>query len=106
MQKIVYAKGQSQVVNRLRGTFEMPTAQVASEATELQKSIFDAPPSGIPTKLVDVTGARPADSVPSKPLAGTKRHRDEDEADEASDAANEDDDEDDDVSMEASSDED
>lgn len=39
---------------KLRGTFEPPTAIVTTtETTELQKSIFNAPPPSIPAKPVE-----------------------------------------------------
>ncbi|PHH88675.1 hypothetical protein CDD83_7243 [Cordyceps sp. RAO-2017] len=45
--KIEYAKSKSHFVAKLDGTFKIPNASGATnvEQTELQKSIFDAPPS-------------------------------------------------------------
>ncbi|KAI5283189.1 U2 snRNP complex subunit msl1, partial [Ascosphaera acerosa] len=51
--KIVYAKGSSDIIAKLRGTYVPPTAAPAPPPvgggpgvqTELQKSIFNAPPS-------------------------------------------------------------
>jgi U2 small nuclear ribonucleoprotein B'' len=83
----------------------MPTATpVASEATDLQKSIFNAPPSSVPAKPTEVNGVKPTESISSVPSQGTKRPREEEDADEASDAPMEEDD--DDAPMEDSSDED
>lgn len=49
--QIQYAKGTSNIIPKLRGTFEPPTAAATtSESTELQRSIFNAPPSSIPAK--------------------------------------------------------
>lgn len=52
-QKIVYGRGQSQIIPKLRGTFEPPTVAISSETTELQRSIFDAPPTSISSKPVE-----------------------------------------------------
>ncbi|KIW98679.1 uncharacterized protein Z519_00340 [Cladophialophora bantiana CBS 173.52] len=81
---IVYAKGQSHIIPKLRGTFESPTtaATTASDATALQKSIFNAPPSGIPSKPVE-TGVKPAGTTPDGGPHGTKRPRDEEEEEES-----------------------
>ncbi|KAI2818072.1 hypothetical protein CBS147343_7619 [Aspergillus niger] len=99
--KIVYAKGPSDVIARLRGTYNVPTTTSASQATgastELQKSIFSGPPgsAALPSK--------PSGEVNGEPQAGqgVKRPR-EDESDEEEAPM----DEDSDVPMEASSDED
>ena len=102
----MYAKGQSHVIAKLRGTFEAPTAapSTAPESTDLQRSIFNAPPPSNlpkPPQLQPPNGVAP-ESAPS-PLAGVKRPR-EDESDEE-DAPMDEDDEGD-APMEASSDED
>lgn len=89
-QVIVYAKGSSHVLAKLRGTY-MASATANAPAgisTDLQKSIFGAPPSAVT--------AVPAAAV------GTKRPREE-ESDEGEAPMDEDES---DVSMEASSDED
>lgn len=77
--KIVYGKGQSHIIGKLRGTFEMPAAAPAvSESTELQKSVFAAPPSGMPARPAEVNGVKPS-SLPQRPPQGTKRRREEEE---------------------------
>lgn len=99
--KIVYAKGASDVIARLRGTYSVPTVSTAPSgvpgggvSTELQKSIFGAPPgtAPLPSKPAPVSGEQPAQ--------GVKRPREESDEEEAPM------DEESDVSMEASSDED
>jgi U2 small nuclear ribonucleoprotein B'' len=76
--KIAYGKGQSQIVPKLRGTFEPPiSTTVTTETTELQKSIFNAPPSSIPAKPVgngDVSSDQPH---------GLKRPREEEPEEES-----------------------
>ncbi|OAL38464.1 hypothetical protein AYO20_02113 [Fonsecaea nubica] len=81
---IVYGKGQSHIVPKLRGTFEPPTtaAGAASESTALQNSIFNAPPSGISTKPAE-TGAKPTGTTPDGAPHGTKRPREEEEEEES-----------------------
>lgn len=97
-QKIVYAKGSSDIIAKLRGTYVPPTAVPppvggSGVQTELQKSIFNAPPS---TAIAAKT-----DADKEAPQQGTKRPREEEESDEE-DAPM---DEDSDAPMEASSDE-
>lgn len=102
-QKIVYGKGQSHIIAKLRGTFEMPTtAPGAPATTELQKSIFNAPPESVPSKPV-----HSADDKPTEPEAphGIKRPREEEQDDDEGEAPMEED-EGSDAPMEASSDED
>lgn len=102
-QKIVYGKGQSHIIAKLRGTFEMPSvATEATTATDLQKSIFNAPPGSVPSKPVEIPQNKPSESEAPH---GTKRPRDEEEEDEQGEASMEED-EDSDAPMEASSDED
>lgn len=90
LQVIAYAKGLSNIIPKLRGTFEPPQATTTSEATDLQKSIFNAPPSGIPSKPVENGVKSPDNGGPQ----GVKRPRDEEEEDEQSDAPMEEDDDD------------
>ncbi|MCJ1399687.1 U2 snRNP complex subunit msl1 [Xylographa trunciseda] len=115
--KIQYAKGRSNVFTKLEGVYRPPTvAAPAVGATELQQSIFNAPPSSIPAsapaaappatgsvsvapKTADTTTNGTKDD--SDGPQGTKRRR-EDESDEEDAPMEEDDD---DVSMEASSEE-
>ncbi len=102
-QKIVYGKGQSHIIAKLRGTFELPSvATETTTTTDLQKSIFNAPPGSVPSKPVEVPQNKA--SEPEAPH-GTKRPRDEEEEDEQGEAPMEED-EDSDAPMEASSEED
>jgi U2 small nuclear ribonucleoprotein B'' len=78
------------------------TAQETSAATELQKSIFNAPPGSVPSKPVESTEKRATE--PEGPH-GIKRPRDEEEEDDQGEAPMEED-EDSDAPMEASSEED
>ncbi|KAK1143798.1 hypothetical protein N8T08_006049 [Aspergillus melleus] len=99
--KIVYAKGNSDVIARLRGTYNIApsgaTAQAGAASSDLQKSIFSGPPgsAALPPK--------PTGEVNGEPQAtqGVKRSREEE-----SDGGEAPMDEDSDVPMEASSDED
>ena len=115
--QIAYAKGQSQIIPKLRGTFEPPTTGTAAvETTELQKSIFNAPPSSIPAKPAETNGLKAAEASLPNPPHGMKRPREEEDEEEEKNkkAADEDDaddapmeeDEESDAPMEASSDED
>lgn len=92
--EIAYAKGTSHIIPKLRGTFEPPTAPgvPATESTDLQKSIFNAPPSAIPAKPV-TNGLKPAEEDGPH---GTKRPREEaeEEDEEEEDVAMEEDDDD------------
>lgn len=88
---IAYGKGTSSIIHKLRGTFEPPTAQAATnETTDLQKSIFNAPPSSIPAKPV----SNGTEAVQENAPHGTKRTREEVEEEE----------DDDDVEMEVDDD--
>ncbi|MCJ1431674.1 U2 snRNP complex subunit msl1 [Xylographa pallens] len=116
--KIQYAKGRSNVFTKLEGVYRPPTiAAPALGATELQQSIFNAPPSSIPAAApAPVPAATGGLAVAPKAAEtttngtkddgdvsqGIKRRRD-DESDEEDAPMEEDDD--DDVSMEASSEE-
>ena len=110
--KVQYAKGKSDTVAKLDGTYKMGGAAAATAAsgqTELQQQIFGAPPSSLPQKLVAPAAA--ADSgamdVDGKegPPKGVKRGRedDEDESESGGEAPME---EDSDASMEEESDDD
>ncbi|PYH94427.1 RNA binding domain protein [Aspergillus ellipticus CBS 707.79] len=99
--KIVYAKGTSDVIARLRGTYHIPTSNVPGKtvgaSTDLQKSIFSGPPGSV------ALPSKPAGEVNGEALAvhGIKRPREEESDEEEAPM-----DEDSDVPMEASSDED
>ncbi|KAJ5130154.1 U1 small nuclear ribonucleoprotein A [Penicillium bovifimosum] len=88
--KIVYAKGSSHVIAKLRGTYVAPVdAGPAPVSTDLQKSIFSGPPGALPARPAADTGAEGH---------GVKRTREESDEEAPMD-------EDSDVPMEASSDE-
>lgn len=90
---IAYGKGTSNIIHKLRGTFEPPTTQApTTETTDLQKSIFNAPPSNMPAKPVSNGNAATQDGAPH----GVKRTREEVEEEEEED--------DDDVEMEVDDD--
>lgn len=77
---IAYGKGQSSIIPKLRGTFEPPSAATGgAETTALQRSIFNAPPSGA-TSMPSENGVKPSEvnGVPH----GTKRTREEEEEEE------------------------
>lgn len=78
------------------------TAAEAAAATELQKSIFNAPPGSVPTKPVERVEARPSESDVAH---GTKRPREDEEGSDDGEAPMEEDEESD-APMEASSEED
>ncbi|KAI9781437.1 MAG: U2 snRNP complex subunit msl1 [Geoglossum umbratile] len=114
--KISYAKGKSDTIAKLDGTFRMPTASVpagAVEATELQQSIFNAPPgaAAISAPPKDTSGmALKPPAVPvmedgARSPQGVKRRREEEDEAESDqdDAPMEEGDSD--ASMEGSSDE-
>ncbi|RAL08683.1 U2 snRNP complex subunit MSL1 [Aspergillus homomorphus CBS 101889] len=99
--KIVYARGTSDVIARLRGTYHVSNASSGGQAgpasTELQKSIFSGPPGSValPPKPSEETNGE------NQTAHGVKRPREEDSDEEEAPM-----DEDSDVPMEASSDED
>ncbi|KIH87840.1 hypothetical protein SPBR_05267 [Sporothrix brasiliensis 5110] len=106
--KISYAKSKSNVVARLDGTFQLPSAAQTVEVTDLQQSIFNAPAPGAATTSTPAaapaaangsaqTGeAAPAAASGAEAARGQKRTRDEEEEEEES--------EDSDVAMEEDSD--
>jgi len=104
--QISYAKSKSDTIAKLDGTFRMPSAAAGEvTATELQQSIFNAPPSSTASTLPPRPELKPpsvADHAmedarsPTTSIAGQKRRRDEEEeADEDSEG---------DVAMEEDSD--
>lgn len=109
VQKIQYGKGKSDTIAKLDGTYRMPTAAtIPTTSTELQRSIFNAPPSSIATGAPPPSLPKPPDTqangadVDGEKSHGVKRTRDEESDDEG--APMEEDDSD--APMEASSDED
>jgi len=113
LQKIQYAKSKSDTIAKLDGTYHMPVvAAGAVTSTELQLSIFNAPPSSAsgpaPPSSAAAGSLNPPDTATNgiqsdaEGLQGVKRRRD-DESD-AEDAPMEEDDSD--APMDASSDED
>jgi hypothetical protein len=110
-QQIQYAKSKSDTISKLDGTFHKPAAAAgAVTATELQQSIFNAPPSaatattiapgGTATLRLPATGEDQAMEDARSPgsVAGQKRRRDEEEEEEEDsegDAAMEEDSDDD-----------
>ncbi|KAL8674668.1 MAG: hypothetical protein Q9168_000900 [Polycauliona sp. 1 TL-2023] len=108
--RIQYGKGKSDAIAKLDGTYRMPSTAVNQVAgTELQQSIFNAPPSstslgaGPPAPSSKVAGAQLHEpNADDKEPHGVKRGRDEESDDEG--APMEEDDSD--APMDASSDED
>ncbi|KAL8677787.1 MAG: hypothetical protein Q9224_006060 [Gallowayella concinna] len=108
--KIQYGKGKSDAIAKLDGTYRMPSTTVGQvTGTELQQSIFNAPPSAASTGVPPPASLpKPPDTKPEASTAdgqephGVKRGRDEESDDEG--APMEEDDSD--APMEASSDED
>jgi len=111
LQKIQYAKGKSDTIAKLDGTYRMPVI-VGTEAksTDIQQAIFGAPPSSLPAPLpasapkaaeVAQTNGDPNVDGGEEEVKGVKRTREEESDDEG--VAME---EDSDAPMEASSDED
>jgi U2 small nuclear ribonucleoprotein B'' len=81
----------------------MPTtAPEATATTDLQKSIFNAPPGSVPSKPVESTENKPPESDAPH---GTKRPREDEEENDEGGAPMEEDEESD-APMEASSEED
>lgn len=83
----MYGKGKSESIAKLDGTFRIPvTASAPGQSTELQQSIFNAPPSAAATNVE--APKRPADTAMTDgdgAAHGTKRARsDEEQGEEAS----------------------
>lgn len=116
MQQIQYAKTKSDTIAKLDGTFRMPSAAAgAVTATELQQSIFNAPPSAAAMAPTHALPPRPepAPGTLKPPMAdgdhsmeearspasvvGQKRRRDEEEEEDEEDSEG-------DVAMEEDSD--
>ncbi|PSS27848.1 hypothetical protein M430DRAFT_92046 [Amorphotheca resinae ATCC 22711] len=87
--QISYAKSKSDTIAKLDGTFRMPSAAAGEvTATELQQSIFNAPPSAATTTtgqtggtLKPPTGDQAPEGArsPTTSVAGQKRRRDEED---------------------------
>jgi U2 small nuclear ribonucleoprotein B'' len=110
LQRIAYAKGKSNKIAKLDGTFAMPTKTPAPgevAATELQQSIFGGPPGSFALNSASEGAGLKPPGVASPAAApspqGVKRRR-EDEGSEDDQPMDEE--SDGDASMEASSDED
>ncbi|EFX01045.1 RNA-binding domain containing protein [Grosmannia clavigera kw1407] len=90
--KVTYAKSKSNVIARLDGTFEPPTAAQTVEVTDLQQSIFNAPAPGsaatpppVVPKPADAPGGTKADAE-AEAARGQKRTRDEEDEEEDDDS--------------------
>lgn len=109
-QKIQYAKGKSDTVAKLDGTYKMPVAPGTEiVTTALQQSVFGAPPSSLPAPVsipatkpheLKEDGGMDVDNEEDGPK-GVKRGREEESDDEGAPME-----EDSDAPMDASSDED
>lgn len=101
-QKIQYAKGKSHFVSKLDGTFKIPSTGTGAanvEQTELQRSIFDAPPAG--------SASTAGSGLPAKPPASADHTMKDAESDTARGqkrTRNEEEESDEDVAMEEDSD--
>ncbi|EQL38823.1 U2 small nuclear ribonucleoprotein B'' [Blastomyces dermatitidis ATCC 26199] len=101
--KIAYGKGSSDIIAKLRGTYNASTtAPAPCVSTELQKSIFNGPPSAVVSAGMTVPPAATESRPTSEGPQGVKRPREEDESEGEAPM----DEDESDVSMEASSDED
>ncbi|KAH8815022.1 hypothetical protein F5884DRAFT_160405 [Xylogone sp. PMI_703] len=89
---IQYAKSKSDTIAKLDGTFRMPSAPSgAVVSTELQQSIFNAPPSTTtapPSGTLKPPAPEPDQTMedaksPATSVAGQKRRRDEEEEEES-----------------------
>ncbi|KAL9127006.1 MAG: hypothetical protein Q9217_004041 [Psora testacea] len=103
--KIQYAKGKSDAIAKLDGTYRMPVAAGnAATSTDLQQQIFGAPPSGLPAPVkaqqpVGTNGGMELDKKEEE-SKGVKRGREEESDEEVAM------DEDSDAPMEEGSDDD
>ncbi|KAI9743411.1 MAG: U2 snRNP complex subunit msl1 [Candelina submexicana] len=96
--RIQYAKGKSDTIAKLDGTFRAPAPVGAVTATELQQSIFNAPPSTATAPLTSNGGLKPQEAAVNgavsgdgaKSPQGVKRRR-EDESDDEDAPMDEDD---------------
>ncbi|TKA73036.1 hypothetical protein B0A49_04605 [Cryomyces minteri] len=111
--RIAYAKSKSDSIAKLDGTYKMPTIAAAPVSTELQQSIFNAPPSSKAVAPVAAPAA-PAPEVPNggtvreddaKSPQGVKRRREEESDEEGAPMEEGEEEEDEDDVMEESDDE-
>lgn len=103
-QKIQYAKGKSDSIAKLDGTYRIPTAAANTTSTDLQQQIFGAPPSSLPApvrpaEVADTNGGVEG-TAKEDAAKGVKRGRDEESDEEVAM------DEDSDAPMEEGSDDD
>lgn len=85
-QRIQYGKGKSDIISRLDGSAKAPDIKTqVPVSTELQKSIFNAPPQAVPAPAPSAT-----DGVAATTAQGIKRAR-EDDSDEGEAPMEEDD---------------
>lgn len=91
--KLSYAKGKSDTIAKLDGTFKIPTPEAATgiAATELQKSVFGGPPPGFEVAAPPATNTLPPPET-SEGDKGVKRRREE-ESDKEDTSMEEEDDE-------------
>ncbi|KAL7945994.1 hypothetical protein V8C42DRAFT_322172 [Trichoderma barbatum] len=92
--KIQYAKSKSHFVAKLDGTFKIPTTTAGAttvEQTELQQSIFNAPPPGAAPEKPAVPAASQAVKNAEDDNRGQKRTRDEEDEESEEDVAMEED---------------
>ncbi|KAF2084257.1 hypothetical protein K490DRAFT_49682, partial [Saccharata proteae CBS 121410] len=71
--RVAYAKGKSNTVAKLDGTFQIPVMRPLGEAstTDVQRDIFDGPPTTLPTRAPATTNGA------ASPPQGEKRQGDE-----------------------------
>ena len=67
----MYGKGQSNIIPKLRGTFE-PSNVAGTQQAEQPNSIFNVPPAAIPSKPAE-NGLKPAATNADAGPHGTKR---------------------------------
>ncbi|KAJ9660126.1 hypothetical protein H2201_007033 [Coniosporium apollinis] len=58
--KIAYAKGKSDTIAKLDGTFKIPDLKTTTTSSEIQQSIFNAPPSAATTTTTTAPTTAPA----------------------------------------------
>ena len=106
--RIQYARGKSDVIAKLDGSYKMPGAQGESKGTELQKEVFGGVPGSKAAEVgaAKTDGGMEVDGEDGGAPKGVKRPRDEqeDESDDGEGAPMEQDS--DDAPMEEDSDED